>query len=223
MGARGQEHLAQQRDGRGRLVLIAIGVLAMAGGRRRRRGQDPERRTTETGGARGRNLATPDRPYTVSGIDEPPRWRSRWAFYAVGAAMMAWGLYGLLTTASTKPLNWATFFIGGAVAHDLVFVPLIALVVVLGLHLVPAAYRSYAQAGVLGSGLLILVALPMLVSPGRPDDPSTLPLPYGRNLLLLLALAWLAVLATAAAGLRRRRSSGPALANSRAGRRQSKR
>ncbi len=187
--------------GRGRGVLLVLGLLAARQGRR----------DVPTGqpGAGSRGEPTwPDRPHTVSGIEEPPRWQSRWAFYAVGAAMMGWGLYGLLTTASTKPLNWASYFVGGVVAHDLVFLPLLALVVVLALHRVPAPYRSYVQAGVLISGLLTLVTLPMMISPGRPDDPSTLPLPYARNLLVALVVVWAAVLVTAVVDRRRSRGRG---------------
>lgn len=183
--------------GRGRGVLLVLGLLAARQGRR-------DVPTAQPSAGPPGEPTRPDRPHTVSGIEEPPRWRSRWAFYAVGAAMMGWGLYGLLTTASTKPLNWASFFVGGVVAHDLVFLPLLALVVVLALHRVPARYRSYVQAGVLISGLLTLVTLPMVLSPGRPDDPSTLPLPYARNLFVAVAVVWVAVLVTAAVGRRNR-------------------
>lgn len=187
-------------DGRGRGVLLVLGLLAARRGRRAGETSAPAQEI-------GATQPTADRPHTVSGIEEPPRWRSRWAFYAVGGAMMGWGLYGLLSTASTRPMNWASFFVGGVVAHDLVFAPLLALVAVLALHHIPAPYRSYVQAGVLVTGLLMLVTLPMLVSPGRPDDPSTLPLPYGRNLLLVLAAVWMAVALTAVVGCRRGRSS----------------
>lgn len=193
--------MTERQGGRGRGVLLVLGLLAARGGRRAAGASRPEQEAVAAPPAA-------DRPYTVSGIDEPARWRSRWAFYAVGIAMMGWGLYGLLTTASTKPLNWANFFVGGVIAHDLVFAPLLALVAVLALQHIPAPYRSYVQAGVLISGLLVLVTLPMLISPGRPDDPSTLPLPYGRNLLLVVVVVWAAVAATALVGRRRDRASG---------------
>lgn len=34
---------------------------------------------------------------------------------------------------------------------------------------------------------MILVTLPLLVRPGEPPNPSALPLPYGRNLAIVLA------------------------------------
>lgn len=191
---------------RGRAVLLAVGLLAIGRERRRRRAPAPA-----PPAAPSPRPAEPDRPHTVSGVQEPPRWRSRYAFYAVGAGMMAWGLRGLLTTASTKPPNWGRFFVGGVIVHDLVFAPVFALVAVLLVGHIPAAYRSYVQAGVVITALLTLVSLPMVLHPGgRPDDPSTLPLPYGRNLAIALACIWAAVLVTAVVD-RRRRSDGKAL------------
>lgn len=185
---------------RGRLVLLAVGLLALG----RELGR-PSRPAPEPPVEVSPRHAAADRPHTVSGTEEPARWRSRYAFYAVGVAMMAWGLRGLLTTASTKPLNWGKFFLGGVIAHDLLFAPVFALVAVLAVGHIPAAYRSYVQAGVLITGLLTLVSLPMVLHPGgRPDDPSTLPLPYGRNLAITLACIWAAVLVTAVVDRRRR-------------------
>lgn len=192
---------------RGRLVLLALALLAVGRSRRHRSAPPvhPHRPTAPS------PVRLPvERPHTVSGIEEPTRWRSRYALYAVGVAMMAWGLRGLLTTASTKPPNWARFFLGGVIAHDLVFAPIFALVALLAVGQIPAAYRSYVQAGVVITGLVTVVTLPMLVTPGRPDDPSTLPLPYGRNLAIALACIWAAVLVTAVVD--RRRRSGRAAA-----------
>jgi len=147
----------------------------------------------------------PERPHTLSGVEEPRRWRSRWVFYAVGAGMIVWGGRGLFTTASTKPANWAKFFIGGAVAHDLLFSPIFAGAVFLAIRRIPAPIRAYVQAGVLITGLVTLVALPMVLSPGGvPDNSSVLPLPYARNLLLVVAVIWLAVLGTAVVDSTRR-------------------
>jgi hypothetical protein len=60
------------------------------------------------------------------------------------------------------------------------------------------------------SGALIAVALPLVLGLGRtPDEPSALPLNYGRGLLISLAVVWLAAAAIAATALfRRRRRAG---------------
>jgi len=179
---------------RGRVVLLLVGLVALVRGR-------PHRRTGEAAGPAPEaptRRQPAERPLTVSGVEEPPRWRSRYAFYGVGAAMIAWGLRGLFTTPSTKPLNWAMFFVGGVVAHDLVYAPIFAVVVFLVVRRIPAPYRPYVQAGVVITGLLTLVALPMVLSLGGvPDDPSALPLPYARNLMISLGTIWAAVVLTA--------------------------
>lgn len=194
---------------RGRLVLFGLGLLTVV----RELGGRPGRRSSRVGDRAAAVAAgpsgLPERPQTLSGVEEPRRWRSRWAFYAVGAGMIAWGARGLFTTASTKPANWAKFFIGGVVAHDLLFSPILAGAVFLAIRRIPAAHRAYVQAGVLITGLVTLVALPMVLSPGVPDDPSALPLPYGGNLLLVVAVIWLAVLGTAVVDSARRRSGQP--------------
>jgi hypothetical protein len=55
------------------------------------------------------------------------------------------------------------------------------------------------------TGLLTAVALPVVLGFGRrPDNPSQLPLDYGRNLVLVLVLVWVAVAVLAFARNRRR-------------------
>lgn len=112
---------------------------------------------------------------------------TRWAAYAVGCALMLAGAVGLLAdTADDHPLGWALWFGGGIVAHDLVIAPMVY-VVARALRGLPGAVR----AGILVSVLVIAGALPVLLTPGRdPGNPSILPLPYGRDLLLVLAAVW---------------------------------
>jgi len=109
--------------------------------------------------------------------------------YAVGCALILTGAVGLLSDAADDhPIGWALWFGGGIVAHDLVIAPL---VVAAGwaLRRVPGAVR----AGILVSVLVVAGTLPVVLALGRkPDNPSILPLPYGRNLVLVLAAVWLA-------------------------------
>lgn len=193
---------------RGRGVLLGLALLAAGRGLARRPARAPS--TTDHAGRAGTVTPTVERPLTLSGTEEPPPWRGRWALYGIGALMIGWGLRGLLRTPSTRPPNWAKFFLGGVIIHDLIFLPLIAVLVAVGLRWLPARYRSYAQAGLLMSGSLTLVALPVVLRYGRrPDDPSTLPLPYGRNLLIVLAVLWGGVVVTAVVNNRRRRDGQP--------------
>lgn len=112
---------------------------------------------------------------------------TRWVAYAVGGALMLAGAVGLLADAADDhPLGWALWFGGGIVAHDLVIAPLVY-VAARALRGLPGAVR----AGILVSVLVIAGALPVLLTPGRdPGNPSILPLPYGRDLLLVLAAVW---------------------------------
>ncbi len=134
-------------------------------------------------------------PRTLS-AEEPPRWRGRFVLYAVGAATMLVGLRGLLTHASsTSPPHWLLIFAGGAVLHDGLWAPVVAVALLVGSRLVPTAYRAVVQGGVVVSGLLVLAVLPELLGYGRKaDNPSVLPQAYGRHLLLTLGGVWLGVL-----------------------------
>lgn len=195
---------------RGRGVLYAVSLFTIARELRRgRSGRAPSPAPAAADDAAGTHTSALERPRTLSG-EEPPKWRGRWLLYLVGALTMAWGARGLVTAASdTEPLNWATFFVGGVVLHDLIFVPLVAAVVAVALHHIPAPFRRYAQGAVLVSGLVTLVALPAVLRLGeRPDDPSTLPLPYGRNLLIVLAAVWAGSIVAALIGRRRRPATG---------------
>lgn len=149
---------------------------------------------------------------------EPPPSRARWALYAAGTAVAAWGAYGLFTASmAPEPLRWLRFAAAVALVHDGLLMPLVVAVGVAVVRLVPDAGRAYVQAGLLISGSVVLVALPFVLGLGRtPDVPSALPLPYGRGLLLTLAAVWLGVAAVAAgrstwarATARRRRGAAP--------------
>lgn len=112
----------------------------------------------------------------------------RWIAYAVGCALMLTGVVGLLSDAGdTNPLGWALWFGAGVVLHDLVIAPLV-IAAAWAMRRVPGTIR----AGVLVSVLVVAGTLPVVLGLGRrPDNPSILPLPYGRNLLLVLAAVWL--------------------------------
>lgn len=127
----------------------------------------------------------------------------RWAAYSAGGALMIFGAAGLLSDpADTHPIGWALWFGGGVVAHDLVIAPL---VLVAGWALRPLARP--VRAALLVSVLVTAGTLPVVLALGRmPGNPSILPLPYGRNLLFVLAVVWLlTAAATAWTHPRRRR------------------
>jgi hypothetical protein len=125
----------------------------------------------------------------------------RTALGAAGLALMAAGLYLLVTGGQFKDV--ALWLAGAVVLHDLLVAPLV-LAVGLLLALLPA--RGLLRGALVTAGCLTVIALPVLLAPGTPRNPSVLPLDYPRNWLLTLA----AVAAVTAAVLVARRLRGRA-------------
>jgi hypothetical protein len=116
----------------------------------------------------------------------------RWVAYAAGGGLILLGLAGLLLDAGlTAPPSWALWFGGLAVAHDLVLVPL-----VLAAGLLVGRLRAPYRAACVVTGLVTLVALPMVLGFGRrADNPSQLPLDYGAGLAVVLVAVFAAAVA----------------------------
>lgn len=130
--------------------------------------------------------------------DVPP-WRGRLLLYAVGAALLAFGLRGIARNVNgwTHPTYWAPVLVLFALAHDLVLVPVVfAVAVPLG-RLVRGTVRPYLAAGLALSGVALALAWPGLRGYGRlPDNPSVLPLDYAAGLRTTLLVLWLVLFAT---------------------------
>ncbi|MFC6083670.1 hypothetical protein [Sphaerisporangium aureirubrum] len=127
--------------------------------------------------------------------------------YGAGGVLIVIGLAGLVVDARrTDPLGWALWIGGLVAAHDGVVVPL----VVAAGALAGAArepYRFWVRAALAVSAVLSLVALPMVLGIGRrADNPSLLPLDYGRGLLMVIGV--IAVVAAVAVLATRLRKSG---------------
>lgn len=120
--------------------------------------------------------------------------------YLLGAAFVAYGARGLVGDAiDTRPVAWAAWVLAVAVAHDAVWLPLV-LIVGWCVSRIPAPYRRPAQAALIISATLAAVTVPLLSGAGRrPDNPSQLPLDYGRGLAWVLAAVWLIAAIAAAA------------------------
>jgi hypothetical protein len=113
----------------------------------------------------------------------------RAALGGVGLFLLAVGAWHF--TRLRDPYEALEWLAGALVLHDALLAPL---VLAAGLLVAALPARRAVRATLVTGGALTLVALPALLRPGRPANPSVLPLPYGRDLLLLLAL-------TAAAGV----------------------
>ncbi|WP_067886406.1 hypothetical protein [Actinomadura chibensis] len=130
---------------------------------------------------------------------------ARAAAAAAGTALIGWGVYGIVAHVGAG--GWLTWFAGAAVLHDGVLAPLV-LAAGAATGLVPGAYRGAVRAALVTAGCVAVVALPMVLGRGRrADEPSRLPLPYDRNLAIVLAFVAAAAAASVAvrAVARRRR------------------
>jgi hypothetical protein len=117
--------------------------------------------------------------------------RTRIALVVAGAAVITYGTLGALTDDAADPAGMAVFLLAVLVAHDAVWMPAVLGAGYVITRLVPARHRNAVRAAALSGAALAVVALPLVLGRGRPaDNPSVLPLPYGRHLaLILLAVA----------------------------------
>ena len=147
----------------------------------------------------------PDRPLASAAR---PRWR--WLFVVPGLAAVGWGAVGLLRSSAEVPLgSWFVWFIGSALLHDLVIAPVVIGLGAVLARLLPQEARAPVVVGLVVLGPLLLIGGLFALDPGGVPEPGFLPLPYGRNLLLLAGgvLTVAAVWAAARSARARRRST----------------
>lgn len=130
-----------------------------------------------------------------------------WISAAAGWAIIGYGLRGLFHHhLDTRPTNLATFVVGGALLHDLVWVPLLLVVGVAIARAVPGPVRDIVQAALIVSGSLVLFAYPMVRDYASVlHNPSSLPHNYTANLAIVLAVVWITAGIAMALRVRRRR------------------
>ena len=132
------------------------------------------------------------------------RWRV--GLGTLGIAAIGYGGWGVLTGGvATDPPVTAAWLLAGALLHDLVLVPLVAVAGWLVTRTVPATVRPVVRAGLAVAGLVTVVALPVLSGRGDPANPSSTPLDYPRNLVLVLLAVAAATAVVAAVRARRGR------------------
>lgn len=130
---------------------------------------------------------------------------------AIGLGFVGVGVRGILTHShDTHPRSWITWVVAAALAHDLILAPAIGVVGVLVGRLVPRRARAAVQIGLLVSGCVLVVGLTAVLTPGGrhySDNSSVLPLAYGRNLVIVLAIIWTAIAIGVVVAFRRRTRS----------------
>ena len=116
---------------------------------------------------------------------------------AAGGALMVYAVVGAVTDRSDRIGGHLIFLAAVLLGHDWLLMPLGIAIGALIARAVPSQARAVTAAAAYVSGVLFAVALPLVLGLGRrPDDPSALPLNYGRGLLISLAVVWLAAGAT---------------------------
>lgn len=129
-----------------------------------------------------------------------------WSCLIVGATTTAYGVAGAWgDRADTHVVELAVWLAGAGIVHDFLVAPVVVLAAWLSGFL-PRAARTPVRLGLAMSALVTVVFWPTVQGWGRATSvPSALPLDYGRNLVVLLAVVWVAV--AVAVALRTRKES----------------
>ncbi|HSV64759.1 MAG TPA: hypothetical protein VLJ59_02475 [Mycobacteriales bacterium] len=149
----------------------------------------------------------------------------RWVLLAVGVALAGFGVWTLLhRTFDTRPVDTATWAVGGLVLHDGLLAPVVFLAGWLLARAVPARVVPAWARAMLGSvlvlaGVCVLLLVPKWRSPAHAGNPSVHPPPSAADIAVAVAVALatlgLAQLAAWWLNARVRRSSVPTGASDR--------
>lgn len=122
----------------------------------------------------------------------------RWALGALGVAMALWGAVLVLPVVDVTLVLW---FIGGPIVHDVLLAPLFAGLGLLVARFVPKPWRTAVLVGGTFTGVLVLLAVPLLWRPfaGGPN-PGLVDRDYAVGLAVAVAVVWLGVGVAALAG-----------------------
>lgn len=137
----------------------------------------------------------------------PQRRRLFWAGLVVGWGMIAYGIRGVfIDSAATRPTDLARWVVGAAIVHDALIAPLAFTIGWLVTRVLPRRVANPVKAGLGASFVLVTFSWGLVRGYGRRHSiPSALPLDYGRNLAISLAVIWIVVIAFAATALIRTR------------------
>ncbi|MEV7521968.1 hypothetical protein [Streptomyces sp. NPDC091371] len=136
----------------------------------------------------------------------------RWSLGAAGLLLI--GIGGWQLSRLPAPGDVGVWLVGALVLHDGLIAPLVLAV---GLLIAAGPARGVLRGALVTGGSLLLITLPLLVRPGAPANPSALPLPYARNLLLVLGAVAVVAAAAVLLGWWRRRPRRGGSAGTQAG------
>jgi hypothetical protein len=131
----------------------------------------------------------------------------RAVFAVLGVAALGWGAWLAVESVSVPALLW---FAGGPLVHDFVVAPVVAVAGLAVARFVPARWRASVAVGAVLSGVLALLAVPLLWRPyGVPSNPGLHDRNYVLGLAVALGVVWVGVLVSGLARPRRRGSPRP--------------
>lgn len=141
----------------------------------------------------------------VSTPEDEPRGARFWGAFALGWGLIGFGVWTVFDRAgATRPVEFAAWFLGLAVLHDLLVSPALSFAARAFGSRIPVRWRGIALGAAVVSGSLILVALPPLL--GDPADNETLlPRNYAAGLVVALASVWAVAVVSGAVVARRSR------------------
>ncbi len=124
-----------------------------------------------------------------------------------GLALLAYGAvltWEFATSRTVNAVQGAAWFVAGPLVHDGIVAPAVGLTGLLLTRVIPVPWRTPVIAGVVLSGVLTLVAIPLLWRPyGTAVNPGLHDRNYGAGLAIALGVVWLAVVAAGLVRLHR--------------------
>ncbi len=127
-------------------------------------------------------------------MSEPEYGRAYWIALPIGGGLIAFGIFGLVADKGIgTSVDVGAWLVGADVAHDFVLAPLACLIGAVVARALPRWCRAPVQAGLLTTGVLLIVVFPALRGYGHdrvPDNPSVQPLNYTTATLTALAVVW---------------------------------
>ncbi len=119
----------------------------------------------------------------------------RWSFAVAGAAALAWGAWLAWEFAGRpKAIQAALWFVGGPVVHDGLVAPAVGVAGLVLARVLPGAWRVPVAVGAVLSGVLALVAIPLLWRPfGVAANAGLHDNDYVLGLSIALGVVWLGV------------------------------
>jgi hypothetical protein len=122
---------------------------------------------------------------------------ARRGLITAGVVIIAYAAVGALTDPDLRVGGVLIFLAAVLAAHDVVLLPLIIGIGALIDRLVPAGARIAIRVAALCTAAVTVVGLPLVLGYGKStDNPSALPLAYGRGLATVLALIWTVAVAS---------------------------